>query len=463
MGHKCFSVRLVVMLWLIASIAFAQTSSPTKLDDSFDQFVLDALKETKTPGAAIAIVQGDKIVFAKGYGVTSVEFPAPITPDTLFRLGSTTKMFTAAALVQLAEEGKLRLDAPIGTYVRGLSPRLAKTTLHQLLSHTAGLRDFAATVKSNDDDALAKMIRAWKDDVFYGEPGRIYSYSSAGYWLAGLVLEEVAKQPYAEAMKAQLFRPLGMERTSLRPLEALTYPLAIGHKLESNRPVIIRPAFNNNAMWPAGSMYSSVNELSRSAIAFLNAGLLDGKQTLPANVITKLSTKHIKMPFDENEGHGYGLMVNRYRGIPMVSHGGFSTGYGSMIYMAPEHRVAVIVLTNKSGETLQKVGQKALNLFLPVGTADTQSTNEAKPITEAELKEAPGKYLHAPQTFEVFARNQRLLLRQEQKEFTLKKIGPFAYLYGEGQENFIVFVPSKAGQVEYAFDGMYAYRKGAKK
>lgn len=465
MRSSCTSqfVTLALCLCCLVANTAGQATAPTNFDASFNQFVLDSIKAAKTPGAAIAIVKGAQVIFAKGYGVTSIEAPTPITTDTLFRLGSTTKMFTAAALVQLAEQGKLKLDAPIGTYVSGLSPKLSQVTVHQLLSHTAGLRDFAATVKSNDDDALAKMIRAWQDDVFLGEPGRIYSYCSPGYWLAGLVLEEITKAPYADAMKNRLFKPLGMQRTTLRPLEAMTYPFAVGHKLESNQPVIIRPAFNNNAMWPAGSIYSSVKDLSRFAIAFLNQGRLAGEQPISSSLITKLSTRHINIPFEADSAHGYGLMLSRFRSVPMAMHGGFSTGYGSMIYFAPEQRVAVIVLTNKSGETLQRVGHKALSLMLPLGPQEAQANSQPQSLTEKELLEAPGKYSHPPQTFEVVAKNQQLTLKQAKNEYPLKKIGAFAFVYGDKEENLIVFVPNVQGRIEYSFDGMYAARRIGRK
>jgi CubicO group peptidase (beta-lactamase class C family) len=437
----------------------AQPALQNQFDAAFDQFVLAAMNTAQTPGAAVAIVKGDQVIYRKGYGVTSIENPIPITPDTLFRLGSTTKMFTAAALVQLAEEGKLKLDAPLGDYVRGLAPKLAQVNVHQLLSHTAGLRDFAATEKSQDDAVLATMIRAWKDDVFFGEPGKIYSYSSAGYWLAGLVLEEITKSAYADAMKQRLFTPLGMQRTTFRPLEALTYPLSIGHKLENGHPVIIRPAFNNNAMWPAGSIYSSVNDLARFALAFLNEGRVAGVVRLKPSLITKLSRAHINLPFETESHHGYGLMLYRLRGVRLASHGGFSTGYGSMMYFAPDQRVAVIVLTNKSGETLHQVGQKALAMLLPLGPAEPLTNETAQGLTEAELAQCPGKYSHPPQIFAVMAKNKQLIFKQDQEEYKLKKIGSFAFTYGDKEQNFIVFVPNQAGHIEHSFNGMYAYRK----
>jgi CubicO group peptidase (beta-lactamase class C family) len=255
-----------------------------------EKVVQDELKATRTPGAAIAIVSGERIVFARGFGVSNIETGAPVTPDMLFRLGSTTKMFTGAALVTLAAQGKMRLEEPIGTYVGGLNPKLARTTAHQLISHTAGMADFEAPFISQDDEALKRMVRGWKEDAQFTEPGQVYSYSSAGYWLAGHVLEEIYKKPYADAMSELLFEPLGMKRTTLRPLLAITYPLSMGHSVrEKEGPAIIRPAFNNVAMWPAGSIYSSVNELSRFVIALMNGGRLEGKQVLSPLVCSALS------------------------------------------------------------------------------------------------------------------------------------------------------------------------------
>src|ERR1044072_3433548 len=115
------------------------------------------LKAGHTPGAAVAVVSGDRIVYAKGLGVTSAEGGgAAVTPDTLFRMGSTKKMFTAAALVTLASEGKIRLDQPIGNFLKTLPPKIAALTADQLLSQSSGLRDFARAVTYDDDVALAQ-------------------------------------------------------------------------------------------------------------------------------------------------------------------------------------------------------------------------------------------------------------------------------------------------------------------
>jgi CubicO group peptidase (beta-lactamase class C family) len=381
----------VLIRGILALAVFVTGASPfaqqRKTDFSeLDKVAVEELKERNTPGAAVAVIKGGRVIYAKGYGVASVETGATVTPETVFRMSSTTKMITAAALVTLAAEGKIKLDAPIGNYVKGLNPALAKVTAHQLLSQSSGMRDFAATVVSNDDAALANQIRSWKEDVFFTDPGKIYSYSSPGYWFAGFVVEEIDGKPYADAMDELLFKPLGMKRTTLRPLVAMTYPLGAGHRVSAESNVeVIRPAFNNVAMWPGGSIYSNVGDLSRFVIALMDGGNLDGKQALAPLVVSKLPAPQVALPGSPDVHYGYGLMTYEYRGVHVVTHGGASTGYGSTIQMVPEQKFAVITLTNKSGETLAKTRDKAMELILALKPPASEATPAPQPMNEAEM------------------------------------------------------------------------------
>ena len=142
----------IVVVHLLAPRMQAQTAA---VDFSaIDRVIAQELTDTHTPGAAVSIVSGDRVVFSKGYGVASVETREPVRPEMLFRLGSTTKMFTAAALALLAEKGAVDLNAPIGNYVKDLHPKIAQLTAHQLLSHTSGFLDEAPMFGSDDESAL---------------------------------------------------------------------------------------------------------------------------------------------------------------------------------------------------------------------------------------------------------------------------------------------------------------------
>ena len=435
-------------------------ATPTPVDFSeLDKLVPAELNEKNTPGAVITVISGDAIVYQKAFGVANVETNAEMQPEMLFRLGSTTKMFTAAALLALAEKDKIKMHEPIGNRVKGLNTKLGQVTPHHLLSNSAGIRDFAAPVISNDDPSLGNMLRAWKDDVFFANQGELYSYSSPGYWLSGFVVEELHGKPYADAMTELLFKPVGMERTTLRPFMAITYPFATGHVVQAGKATIIRPMFNNVAMWPAGSIFSNAKDLSRWVIAVMNEGKVDGKQLLSTSLVSQLAGHHVAVPGESDSFYGYGLTVFKYKGLEFVGHGGFSRGYGSMIQMAPSRKFAVIVLTNKSGETMRKSLNKAMELGLGLKDEEPEKPAPVAPPSATEMSEYVGVYSHAPQIWEVSIKDGKLFMKFDGNESALTKTGERKFTFGAQNENEIVFVPGKDGKIGFLFAGLYGAKK----
>ena len=428
-----------------------------------ERVALEELKQTNTPGAAVAVVSGDRVVFAKGFGVASVETAAPVTPDMLFRLGSTTKMMTAAALVSLAVEGKFKLDEPVGTYIKGLSPALARLTAHQLLSHTAGLQDEAPMDGLHDDSALAARVLAWNDEFLFTEPGQIYSYSNPGYVLAGFLLEQLGGKPYADMMAERVFRPLGMSRTTLRPTVAMTYPLAQGHRPGAGgKPEIIRPAPDYAGSWPAGSVFTSARDFARFGIAFLNDGKLDGKEVLPPTVIARLATPYSETHGGEDARYGYGLVVGRQRGVRMLSHGGSRAGYGSLVYLAPEHRFAALVLANRSGAGLRKTAEKAMELLLPLEPKTDEAPKPPLPMRPAEVQKYVGVYVNGEGRLEVLLKDGKLFLKQGARQTEVNKIGPsrFSFKVREsGRPPEFSLLPGPDGSICYLHLGGRAHRR----
>lgn len=454
MNH--IALRFFVLILLVLGV-FSTTQA---IDFSeLDKLVPEELKERNTPGAVVVVVSGDQVVYQKAFGVANVETNAPMQTEMLFRLGSTTKMFTATALVTLAEKDKIKLNEPIGTKIKGLDPKIAAVTSHHLLSNSAGLRDFAAPVVSNDDASLGNMLRAWKSDVFFAEQGEIYSYSSAGFWLSGLIIEELHGKPYADAMNELIFKPVGMERTTFRPFLAITYPFATGHALDAGRPTIIRPMFNNTAMWPAGSIFSNAKDLSRWVIALLNEGRVEGKQLLSTSLVNQLKGHHVGVPGEKDSFYGYGLTIFNYKGLEFVAHGGFSRGYGSMIQMVPSRKFAVIVLTNKSGETMRKSLNKATELGLGLKDDAPPQPETVAALTSSEMNDYAGTYSHAPQTWEVFIKDEKLYVKFDGKDYALTKSGARKFTFGAQNENEVVFVQGKSGKMDLIFTGLYGAKK----
>lgn len=439
--------RAVLILFPFLLSVFGQRFAP------LEKAITDEMAATGTPGAAIAVIEGDRVMFAKGFGSTSVEGGSPVTADTLFRIGSTTKMFTAAAFAQLAAAGKVKFDAPISTYVPGLPPRVARLTAHQLMSLSSGLRDMPTPVMSDDDGALALNIAGWKDDAFFTDPDTIYSYSSANFWLTGLAVEKVHGKPYADAMAELLFQPLGMKRSTFRPREAMTYPLALGHNRQGAQHSVNRPAANNAAIYPGGSIFSSVNELSRWAIAMLNGGKIDGKQAIAASVVEELVKPQFYLPGGD-AFYGYGVLGFDVECVPTISHGGVSRGYGAYIFFAPQQKAAVIVLTNSNGQTMPKSLAAANEILLPKVSCDEKA---AEKTPEAPALEAfAGSYTHAPQTWKFTVRDGSLYVESEGKTSKLERTGSEEFNSDQGP---FVFVKDKQGKYSHIFMGLYAARR----
>jgi len=458
-----FSALLTLLLIIEAlpGPVFAQQSQ--KDFAPLEKAALDELRESNTPGAAVAVVSGDHLVYVKGLGLSNVETGTSVEPGMLFRTGSVGKMFTAALLTSLAEEGKIKLDEPIGKYVRGLSPKLSQVTSHQLLSGTAGLIDGEPLYGPQDESALAKTVRSWNDDIFFLEPGKLYSYSNLGYIIAGLVAEKVGGKRYAELMSERIFEPLGMKSTTFRPTMAMTRPLSQGHDSDSNsKPVVHRPFVESTSSWPAGFMYSNVYDLARLAIAFMNGGKIDGRQVLSPAVITMMSTPHADIlgenpsGWPRNARYGYGLILQSYRGVRMVWHGGSIGGFGAMFVMVPQQRFAVIILANKTGCWMFETAEKGMEIMSPLETEAASQPKQSLPMSASEKANYVGKYMRPgtekPETAEIFLKADQLYLRAYGFEQAVTKVSADSFsVTVPGLRGPWVFklLPDASGKAEY--------------
>ncbi len=419
-----FSLVFIFAMGLPATLR-AQ-SEPQSNFARLERAALAELQESNIPGLALAIVKDDRIVFAKGFGVASLETGAAVTPDTLFQIGSVTKTFTAAAIVTLAETGRLKLDAPIGSYINGLKPKLAQVTLAQLLTHSAGVKDEPAEYGLHDESALKDYLLALPDDVCLIAPGKAFSYSNVGYSLAGLALQEAMGKPYAEEMSEVLLNPLGLTRTTFRPTLAMTYAMAVGHRAQGNdKPVVVRPLADDARHWPAGFLFSNAQELARFAMVLMNEGRLDGRTVLPAAAIKKMAAPYRQAPADifADSRYGYGLFVRPHRGLLMLEHGGSMPGFSCEMRIFPAQRLAIVVLANQEGVQFPRLYQ-AFDDFLPVQSQEPvqRAPRPALSMSEAEMLRYVGSYANR-WTMDIFVRGGKLWLRRFGAELPITKVG----------------------------------------
>ena len=407
------------------------------------------MKAKRVPGISVAIVCKDEIIYKKGFGVRDVETKTPTKTGDLFRLGSTTKMFVALAAANLAEKGIVDLNAPVGTYAKKLHPKLASLTLNQLLRHTSGLSDDAPQRGLFDETALEKRVLSWDEKAFFTEPDKVFSYSNPGYVLASYVLQKAEGKPFANVMKENVFMPLEMNKSTFRPLMAMTYPFAQGHMRTSGGMKVVRPFAENAANWAPGSMFSNVEEISQYLIKFLNNKELLRKDKNLASALNVIKTPKSNV-LAMNRKYGYGLVNFKEKGIDVVMHTGGRVGFGSIIWTVPKHQFGIVILANSTA-ILTNSARKATALLIPTKSDKKHVPNKPISINQIELNEIIGKYVNSGRIrVELISKDGNLLLKFANREFKVNKIGKNKFqAIGAGPLTNFILTKSSDGTMRY--------------
>jgi CubicO group peptidase (beta-lactamase class C family) len=214
-------------------------SDPEVLFAELDQLVVARMATLKIPGVAIGVI-ADGTEHAAGFGVTNLDHPLPVDPDTLFQIGSTTKTFTGTTVMRLVEQGTLDLEAPVRTYLPDFRVADAGVSeaarLRHLVTHTAGWQDAGFVETGDGDDALARFVDGMADLPQIAPLGKYFSYNNGAVCLAGHVIEVVTGQPYEAAVAELVLKPLGLEQTSFFPEAIMTKAFAVGHGAPQDDP-----------------------------------------------------------------------------------------------------------------------------------------------------------------------------------------------------------------------------------
>jgi CubicO group peptidase (beta-lactamase class C family) len=314
----------------------------------------------RVPGLAIAVVRGEEVIYAAGFGTTSLEGVeeglkeggVPVTPRALFAIGSTTKPLTGTMLLRLVEAGTLDLDRPVGDTLPWLRFREAGAerviTVRRLLSHTSGLPLTAVYAGRRDPDGLERYVREQLPKrEFVAPPGTLYSYSNDGLSLAGYLAESATGEAFDALMRRLVFEPLRMARTTYDPLVAMTYPLALSHAPQPDGSLAVEHRMADNAAGhPAGFLYSTVHDLANFAVLHLNAGRFRDARLLAPESVALMHTPQVSLYTVHDEGYGLTFRTERYKGFRLLRHNGVFQCYSSVFYLAPDQGVGVSILFN---------------------------------------------------------------------------------------------------------------------
>jgi CubicO group peptidase (beta-lactamase class C family) len=350
---------------------------------AFDAGAIEAImaqemEETHAPGAVLAIVRAGGVLYAKGHGTAhrANGSAGSVTTDTLFRIGSVTKMFVSATAVLLDAAGALGLDRPIGALVQDLAGQRLKSTatVRLLLNHHAGLIERLTDNGPPDDGQLARQVLAYGDDMQVLPAGSAFCYSAPGYNLAGLAIERATGLPFADAVAQYLTDPLGMNRSGFRPGEVRQGDYTEGHRIGPDGAVCTQDWVDNPGDWPDGYLATSGSEMCRFLRTILGQGALDGQQLFAPEVVKTLLSPQVRLQLESNEAqdigaglsYGFGWFHGRYRGVRLLYHSGHITGFGAKAILVPEHDLAAFAATSQDNQHLPKTLRAVLEALLPL-------------------------------------------------------------------------------------------------
>ena len=360
--------------------ALSLSASAQGIADHIDQ-LMTAYHETGQFDGAVLVASGDEIVYEKGFGEADRSWHVPNTPETRFRIGSVTKQFTAALVLQLAEASELDLNAPITRYLPDYPAAQGRVTVHQLLSHTGGIPEHLGQPDFPDmmRDPITPLAFL---DVFSGrpldfEPGSAFRYSNSGYVLLGAIIEQVTGQTYADALRTRLLEPLGLTDTVYQTNEAVLDRMASGYD-RTTTGVQHAPYIDTSIPYAAGMMVSTVHDLHQwtralhAAAPFQNAEMLVTMTTPVLN--------------DYAYGIGNSLIPVGSGAVRSIGHNGGIPGFTSMLMYFPETEQTIAIISN----TGDSVGDIARNLAVTLhGGEATMPTRPVEAVL-AEIIEADG-------------------------------------------------------------------------
>jgi CubicO group peptidase (beta-lactamase class C family) len=366
--------------------------------DTLSEFVEATATEFAIPGVAVGVWADGREAYAC-HGVTSIDNPLPVDPDTLFLLGSLTKTYTATTLVRLAADGRVELDAPVRRYVPELRLKnehaAAQITVLQLLNHTAGL-DFGFIDDFGEgDDALASYVARMAELELIAPPGERTSYSQAGYNLAGRLIEKVTGLTFERAVASLVLEPLGLQHSFFARDDVMTRRFVVGHNRDQDGTLSIarlwRRSRGDN---PGGGLASSVADQLGWARFHLGGGRAQGgERLLPAKLLGRMQQPTAALRASTlGDAIGIGWFLRDLDGVGTVGHGGSANGQFAELLTVPERDFAVVALANAGPDDglafNQVVVRRALQTYLGVIDRDP----EPLPYDRARAREVVGSY-----------------------------------------------------------------------
>ena len=334
-----FSGLIIMMFLLTSCSASAKISAEKSIDE-----IMTRYNNATAPGASVLIMKEDKIIFEKGYGVRNINTQEKITPTANFRLASVTKQFTAMSILLLAKNKKLSIEDPLTKYFSSFPNYGKNIKIKDLLTHSSGLIDYEDLMPSNqtiqlhDTNCLQLMYNTNK---LYFPAGTDYKYSNTGYAILALIVEQVSGQDFAQFLKDNIFKPLGMKTTvAYEEGKSTVTNRVYGHSYEAGKWSLTDQSLTS-AVLGDGGIYTNVEELSKWITALWSFKLLP--KEMQERTWTRTTFKNGK-----TIDYGFGWHIEDFEGVTHPFHDGSSIGFRNSIAVFPEQKLMVVVLSNQN-------------------------------------------------------------------------------------------------------------------
>jgi CubicO group peptidase (beta-lactamase class C family) len=403
-------VLATVCLALSAALGIAVSPQTDAKFEELATLVTRKMAEYHVPGVAFGIVKNGHFTM-RGFGVTNVEYPQPIGPDTVFPIASISKTFATTAIMRLVEQGKVDLNAPVRRYLPEFKVQdeaaSREVAIWHLLTHTPGWEG-QLSAEDRGTQTLAAFVDSMRDLPQLAPPGELWSYNNAGFTLTGRIIEVVSGRPIQEAMRTLVFEPIGLTRAFTRLEEVATYPFSVAHRTQADAAVVMRPMTRSSSL-TAGGISITLGDLLTYGRFHLGDGTArDGQRVLTRASLQQMQTPRLrKKATDEDMGLGWHL--RKVGGVMTAAHGG-TLGHTLLLELVPERNLAFAILTNHSDgwRLIQDVERAALRALeglsldpaQAIGHRGVNETMPDAPILTTQPDPAPyvGVYRRPPTT-----------------------------------------------------------------
>lgn len=369
---------LLLILCFITVISFGQIKENQAIDSLFIKW-----DKTDVPGCALGIIKDGKLIYAKGYGMANMEYEIPNSPNSVFRIGSTSKQFTAACIVLLAEKGKLNLDNKLSQYFPDFPKYANSISVRNLLNHTSGIRDYLTIsyLKGLGDDDYYKDIDImnWlvnQSDLNF-KPGEEYLYSNSGYWLLGQIVENVSGKNMADFAQKEIFEPLGMSDTHFHNDHTqIVKNRASGYV--PNGKDSYKISMTTLDMIGDGGIFTTINDIKKWDDAYYSSSVLKKE-------FWDVMTQQGILNSGEVISYASGLGIGNYKGLKTIRHGGAFVGFRADLLRFPEQRLSIAIFANRGDANPSGKANQVADIMLKESFIDTKNVSQ----NPNEIKEKP--------------------------------------------------------------------------